>query len=172
MRRSNIVEEYRIDDLGAPFGVVLERSVGMVYGEHGPAPVIPDLCGLVYETTAARIRHPRRLAGADLTFVRKACEMSREDFGHAIGCDEATIVAYENGSRAIPGVVDRLIRMRCHHMLRDKVAEGRDRFMLFLDWLFEEYVHRPMYDPTEEISFTLYYDETAGWRPGSSPTTR
>lgn len=169
MHRTDIVEEYRIDDLGAPFSVVLERSVGMVHGERGPAPIIPDLPGLIYETTIARICHPRRLSGADLTFVRKACEASREDFGRSIGSDEATMVAYEESGRAIPGVADKLIRIQCHHALRHRMANGQERFVRFLDWVFDEYVHRAVHDPTKEMSFALYYDETDGWR--SRPAT-
>jgi hypothetical protein len=163
VHQADIIEEYRIEDLDAPFTVVLERSVGIVHGENGPAPVIPDLAGLIYETTAARARHPRRLSGADLLFFRRAVEMSREDFGAALGCDETAIQAYEEGLRAVPAAVDGLARVHAYHRLSSHVPGGTARMLRFLEWLFEEYRYNPLHAAGEEMSFTFRYDDPAGW---------
>lgn len=163
MHRAEIVDEYRIHDLGAPFSVILERSVGMVQGENGPSPVIPDLAGLVYETTAARARHPRRLSGADMTFMRRAVEMSREDFGRAMGATEADIEAYEDAERAIPAALDGLVRIHAYHRLKGHVRDGLDRLIVFMDWLFDEYRYSPVHEAGHEMSFTFRYEEGHGW---------
>jgi len=163
VHHADIIDEYRIDDLGAPFSVILERSVGMVRGEHGLSPVIPDPTGLVYETTAARARHPRRLSGADLLFMRRAVEMSREDFGHAMGSSEADIVAYEDGVRAIPAPLDGLMRVHAYHRLKSKMPNGLDRMIAFMDWLFDDHRYSPLHEAGHEMSFTFHYEDGHGW---------
>lgn len=163
MHRADIIEEYRIDDLGAPFSVILERSVGIVRGENGPSPVIPDLVGLVHETAAARARHPRRLSGADLLFMRRAVEMSREDFGRAMGSTEADIVAYEEGGRAVPAPLDGLVRIHAYHRLKNQVPNGLGRMIGFLDWLFDDYRYSPLHEAGHDMSFTFRYEEGHGW---------
>lgn len=163
MQRAEIVEEYRIEDLGAPFSVVLERSVGIVQGEHGPSPIIPDLPGLVYETTLARARHPRRLTGPDLLFLRRAVEMSREDFGRAMGCTAIEIEAYEDGERAIPAPLDGLARLHAYHRIKHEVPGGIDRMIDFMGWLFDEHRYNPIHAAGEDISFILHYESASGW---------
>lgn len=163
MHCADIIDEYRIDDLGAPFGVVLERSVGVVRGVRGLSTVIPDMPGLIYETTAARARHPRRLSGGDLLFMRRAAEMSREDLGHAMGCCESDIAAYEEGIRAIPAAVDSLARMHAYHRLKNQVPDGLDRMIAFMDWLFDDYRHIPLHEAGHEISFTFHFEKGRGW---------
>ena len=163
MYRAEIIEQYRIDDLGAPFSVILERSVGIVQGEHGPAPVIPDLVGLVYETAAARARHPRRLCGEDLRFMRRAVEMSREDFGRAMGASELDISNYEEGVRAIPAPFDVLTRVHTYHRLKPRIVNGLGRLMTFMDWLFDDYRYNPFHEAGHEMSFTLRFEQGTGW---------
>lgn len=163
MHRAEIIEEYRIDDLGAPFSVVLERSVGIVHGEHGPAPVIPDLAGLIHETTVARARHPRRLTGPDILFMRRAVEMSREDFGRAMGCTALDVEAYEDGERPIPAPLDGLVRIHAYHRLKTQIPHGVDRMTGFMAWLFDDHRYSPLHEAGQEICFSLRYEEGHGW---------
>jgi transcriptional regulator with XRE-family HTH domain len=170
MNQAEIIDEYRIDDLGAPFSVVLERSVGIVRGEHGPAPVIPDVAGLIYETVAARARHPRRLSGQDLLFMRRAASMTREEFGRSMGCDGNAVAIYEEGGRPVPAALDGLARIHAYHRIRRHVSDGVDRMVDFLDWIFGEYRYSPLHPAGEEMSFTLRYADPGGWTQVSAPS--
>src|SRR6516164_689970 len=73
-RAARTVQAYEADTLGAPFKVTLLNSVTLgVDPDTGEETVqIPDVVGLINAVVHARVRHPRKLSGPEIKFIRNA----------------------------------------------------------------------------------------------------
>jgi len=81
---------------------------------------ILDSENLSAAAAVARILLPIVLSGAEIRFLRKACQMNGKQFANELGCDNATLSRWENGGGA-GEVTERNIRDTVWSLLYKRV---------------------------------------------------
>lgn len=83
-------------------------------GEGGP--VVPRPLELYVAIVGAIARKPGRLAGAEVTFLRKALELNGRELARLMGCTP-TVVSRWEGDKPMDVLADKLLRLAvCLHM--------------------------------------------------------
>jgi len=72
---------------------------------------IPNIAGLHRCIAALLVERKSALAAAELRFLRQFLGHSSKDFAKALGVAPETLSRWENASRDIPSVVDRVVRL-------------------------------------------------------------
>ena len=103
---------YRYAECGLP-NVILENAVDVATcakcGETYTG--IPAIEGLHRAIAAGLIRKKRRLAPAEIKFLRKSLGWSGVDFAKRMGAAPETVSRWENGKAPMGAQADRLLRM-------------------------------------------------------------
>jgi putative zinc finger/helix-turn-helix YgiT family protein len=104
-------DTYRYVESGLP-GVVLhgvQVRKCQVCGAEEVA--IPNIAGLHRCIAALRVARKSALAAVELRFLRQFLGHSSKDFAKTLGVAPETLSRWENASRDIPPVVDRVVRL-------------------------------------------------------------
>lgn len=104
-----VVDVYREDLLGIP--VVLLNAVIRVVDESGEETfAIPNMRGLVAAVAMSRCLMPRKIAGKEIRFMRKALEMTGREFAAELDIAPETLSRWENDGRVIGGNGEKMLR--------------------------------------------------------------
>jgi transcriptional regulator with XRE-family HTH domain len=108
-----IVDRYEADSLGAPFKVVLTRSVCVgIDKETGNTRVqIPDLKGLISAVIRLRVTDPVKLAGPDIRFLRRALDLRANKLAAFLDVSAEHYSRWEAGDRVMSSSAERLFRL-------------------------------------------------------------
>jgi DNA-binding transcriptional regulator YiaG len=105
--------EYKAENLGAPFDVVLIESVreysNPLTGESEVQ--IPNLRGLLQEAAICRSLHPRRFSGEDITFIRKAIPLKAKELANLLDVSPEHLSRCESGDRLLSSSCERHLRL-------------------------------------------------------------
>lgn len=105
-------KEYRYAECGLPT-ILLENAVDVVTctkcGETYTG--IPAIEGLHRAIASGLIRKKKRLAGAEIRFLRKSLGWSGADFARRMGTTPETVSRWENGKAPMSAQADRLLRV-------------------------------------------------------------
>ena len=131
-----MLASYDAEQLGAPFKVVLISSVRR---DSTGATTIPDMGGLIAAVAMMRLWRDERLTGTELSFIRKAVGIRREDLGRSIGGGEDEIEAYETGPRPMTIALEKYIRMHMFNAARRMDGPRIDDMINYLDWTLDDW---------------------------------
>lgn len=110
--------------MGIP--VLLLDSVEIEIDDEGEELTsIPNEKGLEASVAIARVLHPRKLAGAEIKFLRKAMGMTGREFAATMEIDPATASRWENDGQVLGGASEKMLRHLVVTELADK-APGID----------------------------------------------
>lgn len=102
---------YCADELGAPFKVYLGKGC-TVERKHGEEIVsIEDLPGLLAAVVQARVLHPRKLAGADLRFIRTVLRMKSKVLADRLGLTPEHYSRCESGEKTMAATTEKAYRL-------------------------------------------------------------
>lgn len=141
-----VVEQFEVTDLGAPFKVVLHKSVEAVFDADGTMIRydIPDYSGLEREIAWARLTHFRKLKGAEVKFIRKLVGVTQQAFAAAVSLTPEHVSKVENGHSVLSPSTEKLARIfffkSASKMKRIKSEDMRKRVEKGIDSIFEDLV--------------------------------
>lgn len=88
----------------------------------GPAVRIEDVDGLHAAIARSVVATGRRLAAAEVRFLRKLLALSQADLAGLLGVSDQTVARWEKAATAIDPAADRLLRFLVREHLGDSVA--------------------------------------------------
>lgn len=105
--------EYKAENLGAPFDVVLIESVREFTNPlTGQSEIqIPNLRGLLQEAAVCRSLHPRRFSGEDITFIRKAVPLKAKTLAGLLDISPEHLSRCESSDRILSSSCEKLLRL-------------------------------------------------------------
>jgi transcriptional regulator with XRE-family HTH domain len=107
--RREVLETYKEVLLGIP--VVLKDAVVREIDEAGEETItIPKMDGLVAAVAVTRCLMPRKLAGREIRFLRKALGLQAKELAEALDLTPETISRWENDAQAIGDNFEKLLR--------------------------------------------------------------
>lgn len=112
--KHQIVPEYRAEDLGVPFEVILLNSVKQAINEKTgevEKVIIPNLRGLVKCVAITRICVPRKLSGNEIKFVRKAFKLPAKKVAEMIDISPEHLSRCEAGDRLLSPSAEKCLRV-------------------------------------------------------------
>ncbi len=115
--------EYRLEDPGIPFRVVLKNAVRVwrdpKTGEQA-AISIPAFESLLAVLAIVRVHQPCRLTGPEIRFLRRAMETSAHALAEALHLKPETVSRCENGRQKLGEHSERLLRLLVVERLRER----------------------------------------------------
>jgi putative zinc finger/helix-turn-helix YgiT family protein len=82
---------------------------------------IPDLRGLTRAVAMARALHPALLSGREVKFLRRALDMSQQEFAGAMEIRPETVSRWENEVPGTGGMTEKLVRHNVCALLHELV---------------------------------------------------
>lgn len=166
---TRVVDHFEATDLGAPFKVVLHNAVRVTFGKDGKAASykIPDLEGLIHTVAITRVLHPRKLAGRDVKFVRKAIGVKQKDLAVRLSMTPEHLSRCEAGALVMSPTAETLFRIYAFktaiklHKL--KSCEAKTKLEDALDKVFDEIKPVAAYDACKPLE--LHFSRS---RPAAS----
>jgi transcriptional regulator with XRE-family HTH domain len=110
---SRLVPEFVDDLMGAPFQVVLERSVMEEYCEkcgHIYGVTIPDLKGLLAAIAMTRALDPLKLSGDEIKFLRKAIRWKAKELAEFLEISPEHLSRCEAGTHPLSNGLEKYLR--------------------------------------------------------------
>jgi DNA-binding transcriptional regulator YiaG len=104
------LSEYTLDDLGTSFKVVLVDSVERRSSSQGPEVYIPDFQGLMKLVAISRAKHPMKLKGGDIKFLRKNLGMRSKDLAMKLDISPEHMSRCESGDKALAPNSEKVLR--------------------------------------------------------------
>jgi transcriptional regulator with XRE-family HTH domain len=109
-----VLPEYIPENLGTPFKVILRDSVRQIVDEETgevQKTVIPNPRGLLQSIAVTRLIWPRKLAGADIKFIRKSLKLRATDLAGMIEVSPEHLSRCEAGERVLSPGVEKCLRI-------------------------------------------------------------
>lgn len=110
---AQVLPEYRDEQLGLPgviiHNAVIEERCARCGARHSIT--IPNLEGLVHAAAVARVKHPLKLAGGEIRFLRSAAGWSARALAHRMELRSETISRWENDREPIGPTSEKLLRL-------------------------------------------------------------
>lgn len=72
---------------------------------------IPSPTGLVAAAAVCRVKHPQKLTGSEIRFVRKALKLSAKKLAEILGASSETISRWENDKMPMSPTTEKLLRI-------------------------------------------------------------
>jgi DNA-binding transcriptional regulator YiaG len=139
-----VVDQFEATDLGAPFKVILHKSVRVSYSQESGEPIsysIPDLDGLIRTIVISRVLEPRKLSGADIRFIRKAICIKQKDMAQRIETSHEHLSRCEAGTLVMSPTTEKLLRIfalkTAIKLHKVKSCEAKTKLEDSLDKLFD-----------------------------------
>lgn len=109
----SIVPEYVADKLGAPFQIVLSKSVRQEVNADGEIvkTTIPNPRGLLHQVAITRLIHPRKLTGKDIKFVRKALSIKAKELADMISVSAEHLSRCEADKAVLSPGIEKFLRL-------------------------------------------------------------
>jgi DNA-binding transcriptional regulator YiaG len=82
---------------------------------------VPDLRGLTRAVAMARALHPVPLSGREVKFLRRALDMSQQEFADAMEIRPETVSRWENDVPGTGGMTEKLVRHNVCALLHELV---------------------------------------------------
>lgn len=120
---ARIVPEYRNDLLMGIAGIVILNAVEEIRCAkcgHVAATGFSNLEGLIAAVAVARVAAARKLAGAEVRFLRKALGWSSKELAAMLEVRDETVSRWENGKEPIGPTSEKLLRLMAAQFLGDK----------------------------------------------------
>lgn len=108
------IEEYKADEIGAPFDVILCNSVEQRICPDSGAELgirIPYMSDLLKEISLARAIHPRKFSAGEIKFLRKAIGLKAIALAKILDISPEHLSRCENGDRVLSGAAEKLFRV-------------------------------------------------------------
>jgi len=123
-----IVHEYEVDTLGAPFKVsIIDVASIRIDPKTGKKSVqIPDLVGLINSVVRRRVSDKRKLNGPELKFLRTAIRVRAKTLAEFLDMSPEHLSRCEAGSKVMTTVSEKLLRLSVY--LATYMAEPQDMF--------------------------------------------
>lgn len=127
--RFEVLDRYDAVLLGAPFKVILVKSVRRYYDIDSDKVIrtwIPNLTGLRKAVALARCMNPRKLSGLEIKFVRKAIDYKAIELANLLDIGPEHLSRCESGERLLSGAAEKLLRvivLKRAHMLVDVIED-------------------------------------------------
>lgn len=107
--RSETLPVHEENLMGLP--VVLKDAAVVETDAAGDETVtIPDMGALVAAIAVNRCLEPRKLAGGEIRFMRKALGMTQAAFAETLDIDPATVSRWENDGQVLGGFAEKCLR--------------------------------------------------------------
>jgi len=107
--RSETLPVHEENLMGIP--VILKDAAVVETDAAGDETVtIPDMDALVAAIAVNRCLEPRKLAGAEIRFMRKALGMTQAEFAETLEIDPATVSRWENDGQVLGGFAEKCLR--------------------------------------------------------------
>ena len=106
-------EPYLVDELGAPFDVIVTNGVTLNKNETTGRTIvsITDTVGLINAVVRSRVCNTRKLNGAEIKFLRKAINTKAKDLAEALEVSAEHLSRCENGVGALSPQSEKLFRL-------------------------------------------------------------
>lgn len=110
---TSVLPEYVAEHLGAPFEVVLSKSVKQTIDEDGKVikTTIPNPRGLLKQVAITRLIHPRKLSGKDIKFVRKALSIKAKELADMISVGPEHFSRCETDKAVLSPGIEKFLRL-------------------------------------------------------------
>jgi DNA-binding transcriptional regulator YiaG len=174
---TRVVETFVASDLGAPFKVVLNDAVRVTFDKTTGGVVsysIPDLDGLLGRIVLSRILYPRKLAGADIKFIRKALGVKQKDLASKIELSPEHLSRCEGGTEVLSPGSEKLLRIyavkTAFKIDKIKACEEKTKLEDAIDRLFDGMKPKAVFDASEELVFSFYRSRPDADAPGDKPS--
>lgn len=102
---------HRYAESGLPHVVLHGVAVRKCQACGAEEVAIPNIAGLHRSIAAILVNRPSALVAPELRFLRQYLGHSSKDFAKTLGVAPETLSRWENASRDIPPVVDRVVRL-------------------------------------------------------------
>lgn len=147
-----VAPEFEAGGLKAPFRVILDHAVktetckkcGTLLRYY-----IPDMEGLFHAVAFSRSLEPRRLAGAEVRFMRKAMGWKAKTLAQHLGVSAEYLSRCENGQKTLSVTTEKLFRLYVLLQTPDKSALTD----LNLSEVFKIIEVNPVWDASQELVF-------------------
>lgn len=156
--QTRVVDQFEATDLGAPFKVILHKSVRVTTTRNTGEMVsysIPDLDGLLRAIVITRILHDRKLFGAEIRFIRRALGIKQKDFAQRIEMSAEHLSRCESGSPVMSPTSEKLLRIfalkTVMKLNKVKACEAKTKLEDALDRLFEIIKPVAAHDVSDEL---------------------
>lgn len=140
---TRVVDHFEATDLGAPFRVILHKSVRVTHNDTTGEMIsysIPDLEGLLRVIVIERVLHERKLFGADIRFIRKAIGTKQKDMAKSIEMSQEHLSRCEAGALVMSPTSEKLLRIfalkTAMKLNKLKACEAKTKLEDALDRLF------------------------------------
>jgi DNA-binding transcriptional regulator YiaG len=121
------VKPEHIEDLGGLVVKVLNAVVVQrcsTCSEEAEMVGIPDLQGLTRAAAMARALNPARLCGKEAKFIRRALDMTQQQFADAMDLSPEHVSRWENERKGLGGAGEKLIRHNvCALLQKEDICE-------------------------------------------------
>ena len=110
---TSVLPEYVADHLGAPFEIVLCKSVKQTKDNDGNVikTTIPNPRGLLRQIAISRLTHPRKLSGKDIKFVRKALSIKAKELADMISVGPEHFSRCETDKAVLSPGIEKFLRL-------------------------------------------------------------
>lgn len=110
---TSVLPEYVADYLGAPFEVVLSKSVKQTIDADGNVieTTIPNPRGLLRQVAITRLIHSRKLSGKDIKFVRKALSIKAKELADMIAVSPEHFSRCETDKAVLSPGIEKFLRL-------------------------------------------------------------
>ncbi len=110
---TSVLPEYVADHLGAPFEIVLCKSVKQTEDKNGNVikTTIPNPRGLLRQVAISRLIHPRKLSGKDIKFVRKALSIKAKELADMISVGPEHFSRCETDKAVLSPGIEKFLRL-------------------------------------------------------------
>ncbi len=121
-----VKEPYLVEELGAPFNVfVVDGVVAKKHPKTGRTLVsVTDTVGLINAVVRVRVRHPRKLSGAEIKFIRKAINVKAKDLAETLEISAEHLSRCESGTAALSPQSEKLLRLTAYIASYSKKPES------------------------------------------------
>lgn len=140
---ARVVESFVVEDLGAPFKVVLKNCVRETVDEAGAVTGynIPDYRGLERSIVLTRATLSKKLSGVELKFIRKLLGVKARELAASVELSPEHISHVENGRAVLSPGSEKLARLylvktaiKLHKL---DACEARSKLERALDSIFD-----------------------------------
>lgn len=113
-RRKDIQQDYVMDELGAPFKVILSNGVTFSTDPKTGKELVTvvDVVGLIGAVVRARIQHPRKLSGKEVKFIRDALSVRAKAVAAYLDITPEHLSRCENGSKVMSASHEKMFRLK------------------------------------------------------------
>ena len=111
--QTRTLPEYRDPVLGIPGAVLIDAVEETRCGKCGKrhSIIIPDLEGLIRVAAVTRVKHPLKLSGTDIRFLRSAMDWTAKMLADRISVRKESVSRWENDREVISETTEKLLRM-------------------------------------------------------------